>query len=205
MKKSISVILILVLLPSVMVHASAPMKPECGDGVCNATETCSSCPADCGVCPTLEIIPKVIDANGKVVGHVLSADTGADKTVVLGMEYNGKKFSAMMTNGQFDPGPDIFYESTDCSGTGYVQFESKESMMNNCLCFGLFIGNMVYLPVYGGPTPVRERTASSRRNSIGQCTSSKYSVHWAYPYQPAFDWRSEFLPPFKMVYDDRTR
>jgi beta propeller repeat protein len=25
--------------------------PACGDGLCNGTETCSSCPADCGVCP----------------------------------------------------------------------------------------------------------------------------------------------------------
>ena len=25
--------------------------PACGDGVCNGTETCSSCPADCGICP----------------------------------------------------------------------------------------------------------------------------------------------------------
>ena len=204
MKKSILVILTLVLL-STMAYAEPPVKPVCGDGVCNATETCSSCPADCGVCPTLEIIPKVIDANGKVVGHVLSADTGADKTVVLGMEFNGKKFKAKMTNGQFDPGPDIFYDSTDCSGTGYVQFDSAESLMNSCLCFGLFIGNMVYLPVYGGYTPVRERTASSKRNSIGQCTSSDYPVYWAYPYQPAFDWRAEFLPPFKMVYDYRAQ
>ncbi len=25
--------------------------PACGDGVCNGTETCSSCPKDCGICP----------------------------------------------------------------------------------------------------------------------------------------------------------
>ena len=199
MKKSILVILILIL-PSVMAYAKPPIKPECGDGVCNGPETCSSCPADCGVCPTLEIIPKVIDANGKVVGYVLSADT---ETVVLGMEFNGRKFKAKMTNGQFDNGPDIFYESMDCSGTGYVQFNSAESITNNCLCFGLFIGSMVYVPVSGGPTLERERTAFSRRNSIGQCKSGKYTVYWAYPYRPAFDWRVEFLPPFKMVYDNQ--
>jgi hypothetical protein len=204
MKKSILVILILIL-PSVMAYAKPPVEPECGDGVCNGPETCSSCPADCGVCPTLEIIPKVIDANGKFVGYVLSADTGEDKTVVLGMEYYGKKFKAKMKNGQFDTGPDIFYESTDCSGTGYVQFNSPESIANNCLCFGLFIGNIVYVPAYGGPSAKQERTAYSRRNNIGQCTSGKYTVYWAYPYQPAFDWRVEFLPPFKMVYDNQAQ
>lgn len=29
-----------------------PVPPSCGDGVCNGAETCSSCPGDCGVCPT---------------------------------------------------------------------------------------------------------------------------------------------------------
>ena len=26
--------------------------PSCGDGSCNGSETCSSCPADCGSCPS---------------------------------------------------------------------------------------------------------------------------------------------------------
>jgi hypothetical protein len=29
----------------------APPPPICGDGICNGSETCSSCPSDCGVCP----------------------------------------------------------------------------------------------------------------------------------------------------------
>jgi len=28
-----------------------PAPPVCGDGACNGTDTCSSCPADCGACP----------------------------------------------------------------------------------------------------------------------------------------------------------
>jgi hypothetical protein len=28
-----------------------PVGPSCGDGTCNGTETCSSCPTDCGACP----------------------------------------------------------------------------------------------------------------------------------------------------------
>src|SRR5271154_603463 len=28
-----------------------PPTPVCGDGVCNGEETCSSCPCDCGQCP----------------------------------------------------------------------------------------------------------------------------------------------------------
>src|SRR5437867_814954 len=25
--------------------------PSCGDGICSGSETCSSCPGDCGLCP----------------------------------------------------------------------------------------------------------------------------------------------------------
>jgi hypothetical protein len=28
-----------------------PAGPQCGDGTCNGTEACGSCPADCGACP----------------------------------------------------------------------------------------------------------------------------------------------------------
>ena len=28
-----------------------PINIYCGDGVCNGTETCSTCPQDCGICP----------------------------------------------------------------------------------------------------------------------------------------------------------
>ncbi|MCC6995158.1 MAG: DUF11 domain-containing protein [Deltaproteobacteria bacterium] len=28
-----------------------PCPPRCGDGTCNGTDTCSNCPGDCGICP----------------------------------------------------------------------------------------------------------------------------------------------------------
>src|SRR5262249_21623388 len=31
---------------------TCPTAPRCGDLACNGTETCSSCPGDCGACPT---------------------------------------------------------------------------------------------------------------------------------------------------------
>jgi len=37
-----------------MFTISSTPTPVCGDGTCNGTETCSSCPADCGACPPTE-------------------------------------------------------------------------------------------------------------------------------------------------------
>jgi len=33
------------------------VSPSCGDGACNGSETCSTCPADCGACPSTEQSP----------------------------------------------------------------------------------------------------------------------------------------------------
>jgi parallel beta-helix repeat protein len=39
--------------------SAIPPSPYCGDGSCNGTEACSSCPSDCGTCPdaTSPLIP----------------------------------------------------------------------------------------------------------------------------------------------------
>ena len=42
---------------------SAPPMPACGDGTCDASETCTSCASDCGACP-----PPPRDAGMMVVG-----------------------------------------------------------------------------------------------------------------------------------------
>jgi hypothetical protein len=34
---------------------SCPAVPVCGDGTCDGTETCLSCPADCGSCPAVPV------------------------------------------------------------------------------------------------------------------------------------------------------
>src|SRR5436309_1795197 len=39
--------------------------PRCDDGVCSKdTETCRTCPRDCGECPTCEFAPSCTDAVG---------------------------------------------------------------------------------------------------------------------------------------------
>jgi hypothetical protein len=44
--------------------------PACGDGICNGTETCSTCPQDCSACapPTnAQVVHGHIDMNGNIV------------------------------------------------------------------------------------------------------------------------------------------
>jgi hypothetical protein len=41
-------------------EAGAPM---CGDGVCNGTESCTTCPADCGQCPACTLAPSCTGAS----------------------------------------------------------------------------------------------------------------------------------------------
>lgn len=50
-----------------------PIRPSCGDGSCNGTENCSSCPRDCGSCPAPQIPPK---SNTTNVNLPASKDSG---------------------------------------------------------------------------------------------------------------------------------
>src|SRR3954471_11702052 len=38
--------------------------PVCGDGSCNGSETCRSCPRDCGECPACSLAPSCTNALG---------------------------------------------------------------------------------------------------------------------------------------------
>ena len=51
--------------------------PSCGDGQCNGSETCASCPQDCGKCPA--VVPPV--APPSISGTIISAAQEVGKTV----------------------------------------------------------------------------------------------------------------------------
>ena len=42
-----------------------PIPPVCGDSVCNGAETCSSCSADCGICPPTPVCGNCIIETGE--------------------------------------------------------------------------------------------------------------------------------------------
>jgi len=48
----VSAVVILAVAVILMTSKGPSGAPSCGDNVCNAEESCSSCPADCGVCPS---------------------------------------------------------------------------------------------------------------------------------------------------------
>lgn len=59
-----------------------PPAPTCGDGTCNGSETCSSCPSDCGVCCGNGTIDSGEQCDGSTMG-------GASCSSVLGGGYSG--------------------------------------------------------------------------------------------------------------------
>jgi len=44
------------VIPPTLTPTITP-TPSCGDNACNGTEACSTCPGDCGVCPTINMAP----------------------------------------------------------------------------------------------------------------------------------------------------
>jgi len=54
---------------TIKINYTAPPAPSCGDGTCNGAESCSSCEADCGACPStggssgsgISIVPAIVN------------------------------------------------------------------------------------------------------------------------------------------------
>lgn len=73
-------------------HVELSTQPlVCGDGTCNGSETCNSCPGDCGACPAptsgkVALPLEVIGPKGytKKASFELTSATGIDKLYLLG-------------------------------------------------------------------------------------------------------------------------
>jgi hypothetical protein len=57
--------------------------PSCGDGVCNGAETCSSCPSDCGLCPSPPSTSTVSALAPRVYPNPWRSDKHAGKNVIF--------------------------------------------------------------------------------------------------------------------------
>lgn len=55
-----------------------PPPPRCGDGTCNGTDTCTSCPIDCGACPPIDAGSDVPVDTGTDVPTDHGTDAGTD-------------------------------------------------------------------------------------------------------------------------------
>jgi hypothetical protein len=49
--KCLTILIALIFVFSGPAACKKEKEPFCGDGTCNTSETCSTCPADCGSCP----------------------------------------------------------------------------------------------------------------------------------------------------------
>ncbi len=88
--------------------------PACGDGVCNGTETCSTCPVDCGVCP-----PACGDVvcNGTETCSTCPADCGACPTSLYSVGGSLAGLASGNTLVLYDNGGDPVTLSADSSFT----------------------------------------------------------------------------------------
>jgi TolB protein len=72
-----------------MFTIGAVPQPVCGDGTCNGTETCSSCPADCGVCPPPTPVCGDGICNGQETCSTCSDDCGTCPSIFVSpLDYN---------------------------------------------------------------------------------------------------------------------
>jgi len=79
-----------------LVVTSAPSQ-ACGDGTCSGTETCSTCPGDCGACPTSAKTYNLTNFTN-LVKDWLKSMTGSPADVNSDGKVNSKDLGIMMDN-----------------------------------------------------------------------------------------------------------
>jgi hypothetical protein len=90
---------------------SAARQGPCGNGVCNPTETCSTCPADCGVCP-----PVCGDGtcNGTETCSTCTTDCGQCSVCGDGVCNGGEGCGACPIDCGTCPPPSVCSSDADC-------------------------------------------------------------------------------------------
>ena len=76
--------------------------------------------------PTGLSSPQVYDANGAAVGLVIGAVTMPNGAAEILLNFNGKSFPVEVDKAGFTGGSGVvvFFQNSDCSGTGYISYYS---------------------------------------------------------------------------------
>ncbi|HVT37153.1 MAG TPA: hypothetical protein VHE37_16320 [Nevskiaceae bacterium] len=123
--------------------------------------------------------PIVVDSNGTIVGPIVSiADNiyphDADGNAAVLMTLNNHTFGVIVSRRGFNGPPQpIVFESSDCSGTPYLGYDTEtENEWANLLILPGFVAGKtetVFVPTRQSPVPV---TAQSALTANSQCVAS---------------------------------
>ena len=133
----------------------------------------------------------VIDAYGKRVGTVLSAETSVfDNPLWVALKVGGVSFLIGVKRNAFIGTLGLVFESTNCSGTAFMQ-----SLPELVLPYSAIRDQTVYLPdPQSTPRSVNFRSVLSDRHSPN-CFQNSGTI-LAIPTITVIELRREFTPPF---------
>jgi hypothetical protein len=133
----------------------------------------------------------VLDANSKLVGHVLSL--GYEPTVLIARDGVAFTVNASRDYLRESPGPLFFYLTNDCSGPRYVARPTGASLLSQVGTFG--DRRTVYAPDPDA-TPTLRFTFS--KGLPGYCIAEGTWMD-VVPVRTYFDMANEFVPPFSLA------
>jgi hypothetical protein len=152
----------------------------------------------------------VVDANGKTLGTAAAINAIGDQrpTVTIAFSLSGRFFALEVAKDSFFGADDLWFESTDCSGTPFFEtFEISDrggAPLNLSRAGVAPPGSTVYLPnLEATPRTIAARSSLGHR---GTCVSFDFTndVGPVVPTEPHLDLNSLFTPPFRVIASSST-
>ncbi len=166
----------------VCIHQASPTSecrntPYCGNGVCSADETCSTCSSDCGICPEGTVVTDVKEttAFGTDSWGVYGQDNYLYQVFTTNQAYNIEDIRVRV----FDvgnPSDALSVELLDSSNTilatGYIQSSQTNTRSNNNYPYRWVSSNIKIQNLQPGKYTVRVKCPSC------PSSSSQYAVNY---------------------------
>ena len=141
----------------------------------------------------------VVDSNDRVVGEVVDIEAGGAEATVVFQLQNLFFESSVSRQTVRNAALELYFESDDCSGTGYGLFDS--SVMLFVPVFIKSPGSTLYVTNPQNPTDIETRSVFQRQpNGTEECRDAFFSYTGAIPAVPTgIDLEWFFTPPFRVT------